>query len=105
MSFSGVGWVRSVRGTGLSLLALTAGLLGLWAVALASSASAALPSNCSQSGQTVTCTFSYTGSEQTWAVPAGVASVQIDAVAAPEASTTPTMGSVATAERSRPTLL
>lgn len=72
--------LASVRGTGLSVLALTAGLLGLWAIALAGSASAALPSNCSQSGQTVTCTFSYTGAEQTWSVPAGVASAQINAV-------------------------
>jgi hypothetical protein len=61
------------------LLALTVGLLGLWAVALAAPA-AALPSNCSQSGLTVTCNFSSTGSEQSWSVPAGVASVHIGAV-------------------------
>jgi hypothetical protein len=83
MSFGGARWTKSVVarvcGAGLSLLALTAGLLGLWAVALAGSATA-LPTNCSVSGLTVTCAFGYTGAEQSWAVPAGVASVHINAI-------------------------
>src|ERR1041385_2429638 len=57
-------------------------LLGLLAVGVVvlgvGSASADLPSNCSQSGATVTCTFSYTGSAQTWTVPAGVTSATFD---------------------------
>ena len=34
--------------------------------------SAALASNCTQSGSTVTCTFSYTGAAQSWTVPAEI---------------------------------
>jgi Bacterial Ig-like domain (group 3) len=52
----------------------------LFALAVTSPAAAALPSNCSQSGSTVTCTFSATGSEQTFTVPAGVSSVTATAV-------------------------
>ena len=66
---------------------LTLGLLGLWAVALAGSASAALPSGCVQSGSAVTCSFSFTGDEQTFAVPAGVRAVRVSAVGAPGGST------------------
>ncbi len=70
-----------VRGSGLWLLASTAGLLGLWALALAGSAGAtALPSNCSLSGTTVTCSYVYTGAQQSWKAPAGVRSVHIDAI-------------------------
>ena len=61
----------------VGVLAVTVGLLGLWAVALAGSA-AALPLNCSQSGNTVMCTFGYTGSDQTWTVPPGVMSAIVD---------------------------
>jgi hypothetical protein len=57
------------------VLAATACLLGLWALALAGSA-AALPSNCTQLGATVTCTFS-PGSEGTFAVPANVSGVHV----------------------------
>lgn len=46
---------------------------------LASSA-AALPSNCSQSGSTVTCTYASTGAEQTFAVPIGVTGVHALAI-------------------------
>jgi uncharacterized repeat protein (TIGR01451 family) len=53
-------------------------LVSLWA--LASQADAVLPANCSQSGQVVTCTFSATGAEQSFGVPAGVSSVQVTAV-------------------------
>ena len=49
---------------------LAAGL-ALAAAVIPASAAAALPSNCSQSGATVTCTFTYTGAAQSWAVPAG----------------------------------
>ncbi len=52
----------------------------------ASAAPAALPANCTQSGSTVTCTYSYTGAEQTFTVPPGVSSVQITVVGAPGAS-------------------
>src|SRR5947209_19217851 len=76
------GWVLArFRGAGSSLLVLTVGLLGLWAVAFAGSASA-LPSNCSSSAGTVTCTFASTGSEQTFTVPNGVTSVHVVAIGA-----------------------
>ena len=50
--------------------------------AAASAAPAALPANCSQSGPTVTCTYGYTGTEQTFTVPSGIASVQVTAIGA-----------------------
>ena len=50
--------------------------------ALASSALAALPSNCSQSQDTVTCAFAFTGAEQRFTVPSGVSSVHVDATGA-----------------------
>jgi hypothetical protein len=56
-------------------LAVAAGLSALWALALADSA-AALPSHCTQSGATVTCTFSR-GSEGTFAVPARVSRAHV----------------------------
>jgi hypothetical protein len=68
------------------LAAATAGLLVVWGVALTGSA-AALPSNCLQSGSTVTCTFSSTGSEQTFTVPSGVTAVTVTAVGAPGGNT------------------
>src|SRR5437660_999235 len=75
-----VGWVlASVRGGGLSLLALSV-VLGLWGVGLAGSASA-LPSNCSQSGNTVTCTYTGAGT-YTFTVPVGVSSLDVTAVGA-----------------------
>ena len=72
--------VLSARVVGV--LAATTGLLGLSAVALAGSAAAALPSSCLDSGPTVTCSFSYTGDEQTFVVPAGVSSLDVNAVGA-----------------------
>lgn len=60
----------------------TLAALGFWAAALTSSASA-LPSNCSQSAGEVTCSYGSTGSEQTFAVPSNVTSVQVAAVGAP----------------------
>jgi hypothetical protein len=65
------------RGWRALVFAVAAGLSALWALALAGSA-AALPSNCPQSGSTVTCTFGYTGGAQTWTVPAGVTSATFD---------------------------
>jgi hypothetical protein len=41
------------------------------------SASAGLPSGCSESGTTVTCTYSTAGSEGTFVVPVGVTSIQV----------------------------
>jgi len=59
------------------------GLLVLWGpLGLVGKAPAALPSNCS-SGPTVTCLFSYTGTEQLVDVPSEVSSVDINAVGAP----------------------
>ena len=72
------GLVR-VRARRVGVLAMTAGLLGLWVVTLEGSAAASLPSGCSSSGVTVTCTFSYTGAAQTFMVPTGITSIRVDA--------------------------
>ena len=40
----------------------------------------AAAANCTTTGNVVTCVFSYTGSEQTFTVPAGVVGVSVDAV-------------------------
>jgi uncharacterized repeat protein (TIGR01451 family) len=75
-------WIRSRRSRWIVVPFATAGALSsLWALAVAGSA-AALPSNCLQSGTTVTCTFSSSGSEQTFATPAGVSSVHVVATGA-----------------------
>jgi hypothetical protein len=47
----------------------------------------------SQSGATATCTYSYTGSEQSFTVPAGVGSVRVTAVGAPGGTATCGFGS------------
>jgi hypothetical protein len=70
--------LRRCRILAYPALVVPLGLLGV--AALAGSAAAALPSGCAQSGSTVTCTFSATGSEQSFAVPAGVSSVTVTAV-------------------------
>ena len=57
------------------------------AVLAADPARAALPSNCAQTGTTVTCTYSYTGAEQAFTVPADVTSVHVVAVGAAGATT------------------
>ena len=41
---------------------------------------AALPGECQQAGATVSCTYIYTGAEQTFTVPSGVTSVSVTAV-------------------------
>ena len=91
------------RGRLGALMRLTIGLtaavcvLALWAVALAGSASAATPCGAggvfSQSGAGATCTYAYTGSEDTFTVPAGVGSVGVTAVGAPGGSATCGFGS------------
>jgi hypothetical protein len=56
-------------------------LFVLWgALGLSGEADASLPANCSESGLAVTCSFFYTGAEQSFAVPAGVSSVSVAAV-------------------------
>ena len=76
-------WVGSMRsislGVAVRLFAATVGALAVYVSAFATSA-VALPPGCVQSANTVTCTFSSTGSEQTFAVPAGVSSVSAAAV-------------------------
>jgi hypothetical protein len=63
------------------LAVLIGGVPACWALGLAAPAGAA-SGDCSQAGRTVVCTFTSTGSEQQFLVPAGVGSVQIDAVGA-----------------------
>lgn len=70
-------WARAMVG----LLSL-AGAVAVGLLAFASSALAALPSNCTQAQHAVTCAFAYTGAEQTFTVPSGVDSVQVDALGA-----------------------
>ena len=60
--------------------------LGAASVALLSGTSQALalaPSNCGVNGSQMTCTYTFTGSEQAFTVPAGVSSVSLSAVGAP----------------------
>ena len=53
-------------------------------------AGAALPSNCDQSGNDVSCRFSFTGDpDQTFKVPAGIDSVNVVAVGAPGGASGP----------------
>jgi Glycine rich protein/HYR domain len=66
-------------------LATGAGLTAALAVAVpgvASAAPAALPANCSVGLNLVTCTFGYTGAEQTFTVPPGTMSVNVTAIGA-----------------------
>jgi len=78
-------------------IAAAAGLSALWALALGGTAAAATPCGASgvfsQSGATATCTYSYTGSEQSFTVPAGVGSVGVTAVGAPGGTATCGFGS------------
>ncbi|MBV9046845.1 MAG: hypothetical protein JOY58_01160, partial [Solirubrobacterales bacterium] len=66
----------------LVVLFAAAGFSAVCALALANPAGAALPSNCSKAGSRVTCTFSFSGSEQAFRVPQGVGSVRVVAVGA-----------------------
>ncbi|WP_433293700.1 Ig-like domain repeat protein [Pseudonocardia sp. CA-142604] len=45
-------------------------------------AAAVLPPECSQTGPTVTCTYTFTGAEQSFTVPSGTTSVQVSAIGA-----------------------
>ena len=65
------------RGWRVLVFAIAAGVAAALALALAGSA-AAQPSNCPQSGDMATCTFSFTGGDQAWTVPAGVTSATFD---------------------------
>lgn len=71
-------------------------LLGVSGFALARTARA-LPTNCSQTGRAVTCSFGFTGSEQQFAVPAGVTSLQVSAVGAPGGGSLGGVGGTASA--------
>jgi Bacterial Ig-like domain (group 3)/Domain of unknown function DUF11 len=51
--------------------------LALAAAVIPAGAAAAQPSNCSQSGSTVTCTFTESGAAVTWPVPAGLTSAAL----------------------------
>ncbi len=73
--------VLSARVVGV--LVATTGLMGLSAVALAGSAAAALPSSCMHSGDTVTCSYTNSGRESTFTVPAGVSTISVTAIGAP----------------------
>jgi hypothetical protein len=58
--------------------AMVVAVVGPVGVAEAGPSTAALPSNCSQAGTTVTCVFSYTGAEQTFVVPVGPSELTMD---------------------------
>ncbi len=75
----GLVWVRA-RGNVVRLFAATVGVSAVCAVAFAGSA-AAFPTGCSQSGTTVTCTYT-SGGETAFVVPAGVSSVNATVVGA-----------------------
>jgi hypothetical protein len=65
------------RGRLAARLAVVVPLGLLAAYGVGGSAASALPSNCSQAGDTVTCTFGFTGTPTTWTVPAGVTSAAL----------------------------
>lgn len=68
-------WVARVgRGRLAARLAVVVPLGMLAAYGVGGSSAAALPSNCSQTGGTVTCTFGFTGTPATWTAPTGVKS-------------------------------
>ena len=72
----GLGWPWRVAGP--VVVVLLAAVVGV------GRARAALPSNCSQNGEVVTCSFSSTNfPDQTFEVPAGISSVGVVAVGAP----------------------
>lgn len=89
---------RRLCHTGHRRLRAVVGLLALIGAAVltfASSALAALPDNCVAGVHTVVCNYPYTGSEQTFTVPSGVDSVQVDAVGAAGGGKGATPGGVA----------
>ena len=94
--YGGLGGRSQRRGWRVLVFAAAAGLSVLWALALTGAASAATPCGASgvfSPGATATCTYSYTGSEQTFTVPTGVGSVGVMAVGAPGGTATCGFGS------------
>jgi hypothetical protein len=81
-NFRGMVLLRPGRRRLAALLTGVVGMFGLSAVGLTTEA-AALPSGCSASGSTVTCSFTGAGSEYSLAVPSGVSSLHVVAVGAP----------------------
>jgi hypothetical protein len=73
---------RSGRPRRLVIPLLGVSTLAACALGFSGTSLAALPASCTQAGDTVTCKFAYTGSEQNFVVPAGVHSVQVAAVGA-----------------------
>ncbi|GAA3104734.1 hypothetical protein GCM10010464_79910 [Pseudonocardia yunnanensis] len=65
----------------LAAVVTTTALLVLPAAA-GKAAAAVLPPECGQTGPAVTCTYSFTGAEQSFTVPSGTSSVQVSAVGA-----------------------
>jgi hypothetical protein len=61
-------------------------LVALSAALVRAPAAGALPIGCAASGSVVTCTYTATGSEQTFVVPAGISSVAATAIGAPGAN-------------------
>ena len=69
-------WGSRLRALALALALALPPLLGLAPAAAVQAASG----DCTSSGAQVSCTFSYTGAEQSWQLPPGVSSVQVTAV-------------------------
>jgi hypothetical protein len=69
------------RQAGLALSTTVAATAGVWGLAPAAS-EAALPPGCSQSGEIVSCTYTYTSGSNPFTVPAGVSSIHVVAVGA-----------------------
>ncbi|WP_433801266.1 glycine-rich protein [Actinomycetospora sp. CA-084318] len=65
----------------VSLLSVVvAATLTVAGAGMALAAPTALPDGCAQAGQTVTCTYAFTGGEQSFTVPTGVSSLQVVAM-------------------------
>ena len=71
--------VSRLCGRRLAVAVMVVGLVWLLAVG---QARAALPANCVAGTVSVSCTFAYTGAEQTFAVPSGATSVDVEAIGA-----------------------
>jgi hypothetical protein len=66
----------------LRLVIAAFAFIGAALLASASTALANLPANCTVDANSVVCVYRYTGSEQTFTVPSGVDSIQVDATGA-----------------------
>jgi len=78
-------WVRRgvvVVATAVSGMLPASALAAAPAVPAAAAAAAALPAGCGQTGATVSCTYGFTGGEQSFTVPSGVSAVQVSAIGA-----------------------